>query len=109
MSARPLPPGPDDIEAGKSRRGGFTRKTLEGWGVPWPPPKGWRRALERRWWQEVGRPAAMGEGGFEKKLRNVLELGFIRNMKREIRRLETENETLRRQLARARCRTSERV
>ena len=34
-----------EIEAGKSRKGGFTRETLEGWGVPWPPPAGWRDAL----------------------------------------------------------------
>ncbi len=34
-----------EIEAAKSPRGGFTRKTLAAWGVPWPPPKGWRRAL----------------------------------------------------------------
>ena len=33
------------IEAAKSPRGGFTRKTLAAWGVPWPPPKGWRKAL----------------------------------------------------------------
>ena len=38
------------IEAGKSPRGDWTRKTLAGWGVPWPPPKGWRAALL------VGRP-----------------------------------------------------
>ncbi len=35
----------EQIEAGKSRRGGFTRKMLAAWGVPWPPPKGWRTAL----------------------------------------------------------------
>lgn len=28
--------------------GGFTRETLAGWGVPWPPPKGWKRALIRQ-------------------------------------------------------------
>ena len=35
----------EQIEAGKSPRGGWTRKTLARWGVPWPPPKGWRTAL----------------------------------------------------------------
>ncbi|MEK6281885.1 MAG: hypothetical protein AABN95_16145 [Acidobacteriota bacterium] len=34
-----------DIEKGKSARGGFTRKQLARWGVPWPPPKGWRKRL----------------------------------------------------------------
>ncbi|SDH08192.1 hypothetical protein SAMN04487974_12023 [Pelagibacterium luteolum] len=33
------------IEAGRSPKGGWTAKTLRGWGVPWPPPKGWRRKL----------------------------------------------------------------
>lgn len=36
----------DEIENGRSKRGGWTRATLASWGVPWPPPKGWRRALE---------------------------------------------------------------
>jgi hypothetical protein len=35
----------EQIEAGKSPRGGWTKKTLAAWGVSWPPPKGWRTAL----------------------------------------------------------------
>jgi hypothetical protein len=35
----------EEIEAGKSEEGGFTRACLANWGVPWPPPKGWRQAL----------------------------------------------------------------
>lgn len=35
----------EEIEAGRSPAGGFTKKTLAKWGVPWPPPKGWREAL----------------------------------------------------------------
>jgi hypothetical protein len=34
-----------DIEAAKTAAGGWKRKTLEDWGVPWPPPKGWRQKL----------------------------------------------------------------
>ena len=34
-----------DIEAGRSAKGGFTRQQLKEWGVPWPPPKGWKKAL----------------------------------------------------------------
>ena len=37
-----------DIEAGKSAKGGFTKATLAKWGVPWPPPKGWRKRLLRQ-------------------------------------------------------------
>ena len=35
----------DQIEAGRSPAGGWTRKQLAAWGIPWPPPKGWQRAL----------------------------------------------------------------
>jgi hypothetical protein len=38
---------PAEVEAGRSAAGGFTRKTIAGWGVPWPPPAGWLRALLR--------------------------------------------------------------
>jgi hypothetical protein len=34
-----------DIERGKSPKGGFTQATLASWGVPWPPPKGWKEKL----------------------------------------------------------------
>ena len=34
-----------DIEAAKTPRGGWTRAQLHAWGVPWPPPKGWKQAL----------------------------------------------------------------
>lgn len=36
-----------EIEAAKTPRGAWTRATLAGWGVPWPPPKGWRKRLEQ--------------------------------------------------------------
>lgn len=34
-----------EIRAAMSRKGGWSRATLEKWGVPWPPPKGWRAKL----------------------------------------------------------------
>jgi len=37
----------DQIEKGRSPAGGWTRKQLAAWGVPWPPPKGWRNKLMR--------------------------------------------------------------
>ncbi len=37
----------EEIEAGRSPAGGFTRAQLAKWGVPWPPPVGWLRALLR--------------------------------------------------------------
>ena len=35
----------EQIEAGKTEKGGYTRDQLAEWGVPWPPPKGWIEAL----------------------------------------------------------------
>jgi hypothetical protein len=35
----------EEIEAGKSPKGGFTRAQLAKWGVGWPPPQGWKEAL----------------------------------------------------------------
>lgn len=35
------------INAALSPRGGWTAKSLRKWGVSWPPPKGWRKALIR--------------------------------------------------------------
>lgn len=36
---------PEQIESGKTTAGGWTRKQLAEWGVPWPPPAGWKRKL----------------------------------------------------------------
>lgn len=41
------PPSPDQIAAARTPAGGWTRETLAGWGVPWPPPSGWREGLRR--------------------------------------------------------------
>lgn len=35
----------DEIEAAKTEKGGWTKATLEGWGIPWPPPRGWKDKL----------------------------------------------------------------
>lgn len=42
-------PSPEEIEAAQTGGGGFSRATLASWGVPWPPPSGWRRRLEAQW------------------------------------------------------------
>lgn len=34
-----------EIEAQKTANGGWTKKTLDQWGVPWPPKKGWKADL----------------------------------------------------------------
>jgi hypothetical protein len=38
-------PSPEEVEAGRTAEGGWTRETLRRWGVPWPPPAGWRKRL----------------------------------------------------------------
>lgn len=35
----------EQIEAGRSPKGGWSRKQLAEWGVSWPPSKGWKRRL----------------------------------------------------------------
>ena len=35
----------EEIEAERTPAGGFTKATLAKWGVPWPPPSGWKEAL----------------------------------------------------------------
>jgi hypothetical protein len=34
-----------EIEAAKTKNGGWTRRQLAEWGVPWPPPRGWKARL----------------------------------------------------------------
>jgi len=42
-------PSPEEVEAAKTERGGWTGEQLAKWGVPWPPPKGWKTELLERW------------------------------------------------------------
>ena len=53
-----------EIEAAKTVRGGWTRETLARWGVPWPPPKGWRTKLTT---EELEIPTAMNIDLFDPK------------------------------------------
>jgi len=38
-------PTTEEIESARTPRGGWTKKTLIGWGIPWPPPRGWKKRL----------------------------------------------------------------
>jgi hypothetical protein len=42
-------PSPQEILEARSPAGGWTRETLAGWGIAWPPPKGWKADLEERY------------------------------------------------------------
>lgn len=35
----------EEIEAGKTEKGGYTKAQLAAWGISWPPPKGWKEML----------------------------------------------------------------
>jgi hypothetical protein len=38
-------PDAAEIDAARTPAGAWSRATLASWGVPWPPPKGWRARL----------------------------------------------------------------
>lgn len=42
------PTSRNQILDAQTGNGGWTRAQLAEWGIPWPPPKGWRKALEAR-------------------------------------------------------------
>lgn len=56
-----MPPSPEEIEAAQTPAGGWTREQLAAWGVPWPPPKDWRRRLIGEHFAEVTRLDALAE------------------------------------------------
>lgn len=45
---------PEEIKSKQTERGGWTKAVLAKWGVPWPPPKGWRKRLEEEWLKAQG-------------------------------------------------------
>jgi hypothetical protein len=34
-----------EINDKKSKNGGWSKKQFAEWGIPWPPPKGWKQML----------------------------------------------------------------
>lgn len=54
-----------EIEAGKSPAGAWTRETLAGWGIAWPPKRGWKKRLiaEHRRWQRGGVERVLSPAG----------------------------------------------
>ena len=41
-------PNEEEILAARTAQGGWTKAQLAEWGVPWPPPRGWKNAWEKR-------------------------------------------------------------
>jgi len=52
---------PAEIKAGRSPAGAWTRATLAKWGVPWPPPKGWKKRLEDAYRKQQRASAKLAE------------------------------------------------
>lgn len=44
----PVLPTEGEIAAARTPAGGWTRAQLAQWGVPWPPPSGWKQELVER-------------------------------------------------------------
>jgi hypothetical protein len=72
---RPFIPNPwpteAEIMAQQTEAGGWTRQTLADWGVPWPPPQGWKSALlnhDERWFRRL-------LGGLNPTSRGLFPLG----------------------------------
>ncbi len=42
-------PSPDEIEAASTAGQGWTKTTLASWGVSYPPPKGWKADLHKKY------------------------------------------------------------
>jgi len=55
--AKTKQPTREQIEAGRTPRGGWSRRQLAEWGVSWPPPHGWKQTLE-----QVADSAASADG-----------------------------------------------
>jgi len=49
-------PTEKEIDEAKTEAGGWTRETLAAWGVPWPPPKDWKKNLELAAARSVNHP-----------------------------------------------------
>jgi len=50
----------EEIERARTPRGGWTKEQLDRWGVPWPPPKGWKRRLLARCGPQASPPVCGG-------------------------------------------------
>ncbi len=64
----------EQIEAGKTAKGGFSREQLALWGVKWPPKKGWRKQLEMRSPKTKWRPQQEQDDSAEKERQSMREL-----------------------------------
>jgi hypothetical protein len=47
LAPRPAPSPAEVMAASTTSTGHWPARTLAQWGVPWPPPKGWREELRR--------------------------------------------------------------
>lgn len=55
-----------EIEDARTPGGGYTMKQLATWGVPWPPPKGWKEVLLAGGYQAPGAGRRGGASSVER-------------------------------------------
>jgi hypothetical protein len=55
-----------EIEDARTPGGGYTQKQLAAWGVPWPPPKGWKEVLLAGGYRTPGRQRGGGSSCVER-------------------------------------------
>jgi len=63
----------EEIEAERTAKGGWIRETLAEWGVPWPPPSGWKRTILEQGIPYRGALAILGRG-VERKFGRIYEV-----------------------------------
>ena len=69
----------EEIEAQRTPKGGWTRETLAEWGVPWPPPSGWKRAILEHGIPYRGTPATSPARTAERKFSKLNDRVLCRN------------------------------
>jgi 5-methylcytosine-specific restriction endonuclease McrA len=66
----------EELESARTPNGGYRREQLIGWGVPWPPPKGWKRALLTGSQMPIGRKEKLKR----RAIRKIENGGFFKTM-----------------------------
>jgi len=76
-----------EIEQARSSKGGFSKAGLESLGVPWPPPKGWKKSLLNGLPIEPVQTKAEQQKEFiDKALRRAARIKALRSVRRAKRK-----------------------
>jgi hypothetical protein len=76
-----------EIEGKRTANGGFTKKVLKAWGIPWPPPQGWKKRLVKYGYYDATDAAEDGHRELNKEVRQRKGQGpHMKNKKKEGRK-----------------------